>query len=157
MKMGGQVRREQNHKKSNTPCTSPFRTCVTDSLPAGPPQGTPQPPTLALHANTMLAAPSCPGHPSLPLPPTHSLLLVSDAHAHLVLSPRLPRDESSAGMSRVEVGNPRFPFSLFRIKMRVLKLSWFLFYFFSFSSILACLLREGILKKKKKKKDRKMF
>ena len=71
--MGGQVLREQNLKRSNTPCISLIHTHVTDSLPAGgaPTPGVTQPPILALHANTMLAAPPHPGHPAS-APPTHS-------------------------------------------------------------------------------------
>lgn len=48
------------------------------------------------------------------------------------------------------VGNPRFPFSLSRIKMRVLKLSWFLF--FSFFQYTSLSFKKGDIKKKKKDK-----
>lgn len=93
-------RREQEARSEGSrssrvqhPCTSPCHTRVTDSPPAGAPRGTSQPLTLALHANTMLAAPSCPGHPRLPLRPARSPRpLAPDTHAHLVLCPRSARD-----------------------------------------------------------------
>ena len=73
MQVGSQVLREQNLKRSNTACISLIHTQVTDSLPArgAPTLGDTQPPILALHGNTMLAAPPHPGHPES-LPPTHS-------------------------------------------------------------------------------------
>lgn len=93
-----------NPLESSTPAL-PHLTRVTDSPPARAPRGTSRPPTLALHANTMLAAPSCPGHPRLPLHPAHAPPpLAADTHAHLVLCPRsaqrgaqLSRDEQGGG------------------------------------------------------------
>lgn len=154
--MGGQFIREQNLKRSNTTCTSPIHTRVTDSPPAGP-SGHTWPPTLTLHANTMLAAPPRPGRPASPLP-THSPS-ASSRRPHPPSPVPSPMKERGAMDSKLRPGNrvgwatqnSLSPFS--QIKMRVLELSWFLFFIFPFSSILACLLRKGILKKRKRQKN----
>lgn len=134
-------------------CTALFRKSAPDRRAARPLRAhAPQPPTLALHANTTA---SCPFPPRTPRPSPLTSSASSRAHAHLS-SPGEGAETVSLARSRGggggRAGVPEFPFSPPRIKMRVLKLSWFLFYFFSpFSSILACLLRKGILKKKKKR------
>jgi len=156
--------RSEDSKASEAPhpCTAPFRSRAPDRRAAGP---------LRAHAPRLPPGTACRHHASCPflpwaphVPPASLTSSASSrAHAHLS-SPRAPAREGaervSLARSRGEewgAGVPEFPFSPSRIKMRVLKLSWFLFYFFPFSSILACLLRKGIFKKKKKKKDKNVL
>lgn len=83
---------ESKASRSPAPLHFPVRTCAPDVRPQGPSGRAPQPLTPALHADTTLAAPSCPGHPppSRP-PPSLTSSARSGAHAHLS-SPLAPQE-----------------------------------------------------------------
>lgn len=138
-------------------CTALFRKRAPDRRAARPLRAhAPQPPTLALHANTTA---SCPLPPRTPRPSPLTSSASSRAHAHLS-SPGEGAETVSLARSRGggggQAGIPEFPFSPPRIKMRVLKLSWFLFYFFfPFFQYTSLSFKKRDIKKKEKKT--KMF
>ena len=151
--MGGQVLREQNLKRSNTPCISLIHTHVTDSLPArgGPhPRGHP-----ASHSGTACKHnASCPSPPWAPrVCPSHPLTL----HEFLMPAPTKERGATDSELSprATEWGQQlRIPFLPFLNKDEGTQVV-LVFIPPPFSSILACLLRKGILKKGKRQKCKK--
>lgn len=153
MQVGGQVLREQNLKRSNTPCISLIHTHVTDSLPArGDPHLGGHPasyPGTACKHNA-----SCPSPPWAPcVSPSHPLTL----HEFLMPAPTKERGATDSDLSPrgTEWGQQlRIPFLPFPNKDEGTQVV-LVFISPPFSSILACLLRKGILKKGKRQKNGK--